>query len=73
MRADNVEPQELRTVLTDAANRVPATRLEREPELARGLFANSHIDQWATPRDPNGSAHLRPQSLTDPCGSTLCC
>jgi hypothetical protein len=73
MRADNVEPQALRIMLTDAANRVAAARLEGWPKLASGFFANPPIDSRATPQGANEQARVRPQPLADPCGSALCC
>jgi hypothetical protein len=73
MRADNVEPQALRTVLTDAANRVAGARLERKPRLGSGLFADPSIATRAIVQGGNGSAHIHFQPLADPCGSAFCC
>ena len=73
MRADNVEPQALRTVLTDAANRVLGARLERKPRLRAGLFANPRIARRAIVQGANGGARVRPQPLADRCGSAFCC
>jgi hypothetical protein len=70
MRADHVEPQALRALLADAADRV-AARLERRP--AGGLSARPPIDRRATSLGANGPARVRPAPLTDPCGSALCC
>ena len=67
MRADKVEPQALRTVLTEAAKRLCANRVERERPSARAYFANPRM------RAPNGSARAGPQSVTRRSGSALCC
>lgn len=68
MRADNVEPQALRTLLVDAAVRVTAAHVERKP-VSR-LLAKPPID-----RRPGANApmRVRPAPLGDPCGSALCC
>ena len=67
MRADNVEPQALRMVLTDAANRVAAARPEREPGSAKGAFAKPGS------RGPIAPMRVRPQSPWNPCGRARCC
>jgi len=67
MLADNVEQQALRTVLTDAATRIAAARPEREPGLAKGIFANPGI------RGPIGPVRVRPQSPSEACRPGLCC
>jgi hypothetical protein len=71
MRADNVEPQALKTLLADAAFRVAATPGERRP--ARGLMTRPPIDRRATSRDASVPARVRRQLLAGPCGSALCC
>jgi hypothetical protein len=68
MRADNVEPQALRAVLTDAANRFAANRHEREPASASGPFVNPRIGHRPTSRGPNLQARVRPQLQAGPCG-----
>ena len=70
MRADNVEPQALRALLAEAADRV-AARVERRP--ASGLSARPPIDRRATSRVANAPAHVRPLPPADRCGSALCC
>jgi hypothetical protein len=71
MRADNVEPQTLRTLLADAAVRVAADRLNQRP--ANGLLTKPSLDRRATPRGANAPARVRPASFADPSGSALCC
>ena len=73
MRADSVDPRALRTLLTDAADRVACARLERKPRLRTGLFANPRIARRAIVQGANGSARVRPQLLADRCGSAFCC
>ena len=70
MRADNVEPQALRTLLADTAFRLAAARVEQRS--ASGLLAKSPIDRRAASRGATAPASLRP-ALASPCGSTLCC
>ena len=65
MRADNVEPQALRTLLTDAAFRIAARRVERRSQ--RGLSAKPPIDGRPAYRGANAPMRVRP------CGSALCC
>lgn len=71
MRADNVEPQDLRTLLADAAFRVDTARVERMP--ASQLPAKPPIDRRPTSRGANIPARVRPSPLAEPCGSPLCC
>jgi hypothetical protein len=71
MRADNVEPQALKTLLEDAAFRVAAAPGERRP--ASGLMTRPPIDRRATSREANTPTRLRRQSLAGPTGSALCC
>ena len=71
MRADNVEPQALRTLLADTAVRVAAARVEQRS--ASGLLTKPPIDRRATSRGANAPARVRPAPLADPCGSALCC
>jgi hypothetical protein len=73
MRADHVQPQALRTVLADAANRVAAARLEREPRSGSGLYASPRIDSRETPRSPSRMPPIRRQPLADRCASAFCC
>ncbi len=71
MRADNVEPQALRTLLADAAFRVAAVRVEqRSPS---GLLAKPPIDGRPASRGANAPKRVQPAPLADPCGSALCC
>ena len=70
MRADNVEPQALRTVLADAASRLAAAR--REQRSASGLSAKPPIDRRAASRGATAPVRVRP-ALVSSCGSTLCC
>ena len=71
MRADNVEPQALRTLLADAAFRVAAARVEQRS--ASGLLAKPPIDRRPASRGANAPMRVRPAPLADPCGSALCC
>ena len=70
MRADNVEPRALRTLLADTAVRVAASRIEQRS--ASGLLAKPPIDRRATSGGANAPARVRPASPADPCGSALC-
>jgi len=72
MRADNVEPQALRTLLADAAFRVTA-RVERKPGSASRLLRNPSFDRRPASRGANAPARVRPAPPADPCGSPLCC
>jgi hypothetical protein len=71
MRADNVEPQALRTLLTDTAFRVTAARAGPRPAGRR--LAGPPIDGRAASRGANAPARVRPAPPADPCGSALCC
>jgi hypothetical protein len=71
MRADNVEPRSLRTLLADAAARVAAARVEPRP--ANGLLTKPPIDRRPTSRGVNTPSRVRPSPFADPCGSALCC
>ena len=71
MRADNVEPQALRSLLVDAAVRVTGAHVEQKP--ASRLLAKPPIDRRPAYRGANAPARVRPSSLADPCGSALCC
>jgi hypothetical protein len=71
MRADDVEPQALKTLLADAAFRIAAAPRERRP--TSGPMTRPAIDGRATSRDTNAPARLRRQSLAGACGSALCC
>jgi hypothetical protein len=73
MRADSVEPETLRTVLMDAAQRVAAAPLEREPRLPSGLHANPRTERRGTSQGVNRPARVHPQPLADRCGSAFCC
>ena len=66
MRADNVEPQVLRTLLGAAAARV-------ERRSASTLLANLPTDRRATSRGANAQVRVRPWPPAGPCGSALCC
>jgi len=70
MRADNVEPEALRTLLANAAYRLANAR--REQRSASGFLAKSPIDRRASSRGATAPARVRP-ALASPCGSTLCC
>ncbi len=72
MRADNVEPQALRSLLAGAAERIAVGR-EGELRPTSALFAKPPIDRRATPRAANGPMRPRPALPADPCGWTLCC
>ena len=70
MRADNVEPQALRTLLAGAAFRLAARREQRS---ASGLLAKPPIDRRAASRGATAPARVRPASPAGPCESALCC
>jgi hypothetical protein len=72
MRADNVEPQALRTLLEGVAGRIAAGR-ETEPRPVSALFANPQNQRRSAPRPAMGQTRARPMSAADPCGSALCC
>jgi len=71
MRADNIEPQALRTLLTDAGFRIAARHVERRSQS--GLSAKPPIDGRPASRGANAPMRVRPAPLADPCGSALCC
>jgi hypothetical protein len=73
MRADNVEPQALRTLLAVVAGRIAAAQGEGEPRPVSAFFAKPPIDRRAAPRAAAGPTRARPMSPTEPCGSALCC
>jgi hypothetical protein len=73
MRADNVEPQALRTLLEVAAGRIAAARGEGELRPVSAHFANPPIDRRPSPRAAVGPTRARHMSPPDPCGSALCC
>ena len=71
MRADNVEPQALRTLLADAAFRLAAARVETEiGERALGEAADRQAG--GVPRRERAEARP-PCAARRPCGSALCC
>ncbi len=72
MRADNVEPQALRTLLADTAFRL-AARIDRKPGAESRLPRNPSFDRRPTSRSANAPARVRPAPPADPCGSALCC
>ena len=71
MRADDVEPQALRTLLAAAAVRVTAGRAGYRP--ASRISAKPPIDRRGVSRGANAPTRVRPSPLADPCGSALCC
>ena len=71
MRADNVEPQALRNLLTDAAFRIAARPVERRSQS--GPSAMPPIDTRPAYRGANAPMRVRPAALADPCGSAFCC
>ncbi len=73
MRADNVEPQALRTLLEVAAGRIAAARGESDLRPVGALVANPPIERRLAPRAAIGQTRGRPMSPADPCGSALCC
>jgi hypothetical protein len=72
MRADNVEPQALRTLLQATAGRIAAGR-ERDARRAGGLLPKPPIDRRPTPRASIDMARLKPVRPAEPCGSAICC
>ena len=50
MRADNVEPQALRTLLANAAYRLATARVERRPGSASKFLPKPTIDRRGVPR-----------------------
>ena len=73
MRADDVEPQALRTLLDVVAGRIAAARGDGQPRPASALLANPPIERRPAPRAAMGQTRGRPLSPTDPCSSALCC
>ncbi len=73
MRADNVEPQALRTLLESVAGRISAARDEIEPRAAGALFANPPIDRRPAARAAMGPTRGRSKFPAGPSGSALCC
>jgi hypothetical protein len=71
MRADNVEPQALRTLLTDAALRVVVARIELKP--GSELLTKPPIDRRTAPRAVSSPQRVRPTSAAEPCWLALCC
>ena len=70
MRADNVEPQALRTLLADTAVRSPPPGRAEAGERA---LAKPPIDRRPASRGADAPMRVRPDPLADPCGSALCC
>ena len=66
MRADNVEPQALRTLLEGVAGRIAAARGETEPRPVSALFANPPIERRSAPRPAMGQTRARPASAGGP-------
>ena len=73
MRADNVEPQALRTLLAETAGRIASGRSKRAGKTTDVLFARAPADRRAPYRGARGSARVRPSPFADSCGSALCC
>jgi hypothetical protein len=71
MRADNVEPQALRTLLTEIAARVAGAPVDQRP--MNGLMTRPPIDRRPTSRGATSPARVRSAALADPCGSAFCC
>ena len=72
MRADNVEPHALRTLLADAAFRLGA-RVGRKPGTGSRLSRATQFDRRPTSRGASAPARVHPARPADPCGSALCC
>ena len=72
MRADNVEPQALRTLLVETAGRI-ADRCDGERKSARVSFSRPPIDRRASLRGLETPPRVRPAHPVGPCGSALCC
>ncbi|MGO9423004.1 hypothetical protein [Roseiarcus sp.] len=72
MRADNVEPLALRTMLADVAGRIAAPRADSESKSANVVFARPAIDRRGPSRGALQPARLRPPAVLGPCGSALC-
>ncbi len=72
MRADNVEPQALRTLFAETAGRIAACR-EGEPKPASVFFSRPPIDRRAAPRLLAPPQRMRPAQVAGPCGSAICC
>ncbi|RBP04080.1 hypothetical protein DFR50_14152 [Roseiarcus fermentans] len=72
MRADNVEPQALRTLFSETAGRIAARR-EGESKAASVFFSRPPIDRRAPPRLLAPPSRMRPAQAPGPCGSAICC
>ena len=70
MRADRVEPAELRTLLSGVAGRI-ARRRQHEQKALR-FFATPRLE-WRPDADANALAHALPAPVGEACGVGLCC
>jgi len=68
MRADRVEPGELKRLLDDVARRVVPQRAPRPGPS----FAIPRLE-WRRDADPNASAVPLPAAIANACGPGLCC
>jgi hypothetical protein len=71
MRADHVEPNELRALLGGVAGRI-ARRREGERKAAR-FFATPLLAWRPRPDGANARALAAPTPVAEPCGAGLCC
>ena len=72
MRADNVEPQALRTLLSDMGDRVAAARRDARSQPSV-LFGKPALDRRPQSRLALAPPRVRPQPLAGSCGSVVCC
>ena len=72
MRADHVEPQELKTLLSDVAGRL-ARRREIERKAAEYFFATPRLEWRPERAGVNAPALPFPGPIANACVGELCC
>jgi len=74
MRADHVEPEALKALLTAAVSRIAAGQDERATQRAAVLVAGPPSERRATARATNAPAPRRATAVPNKgCGTALCC
>jgi hypothetical protein len=74
MRADHVEPEALKALLTGAASRIAAGRDEPTAQRAAVLVAGPPSERRAAVRATNGPSPRRAAAVANKgCGTALCC
>jgi hypothetical protein len=72
MRADQVDPHALRTLLGGVADRVAARR-DGAPQPAGPSFAPPHLEWRPHSGRADAPARARPAAIAEACGPALCC